>query len=275
MATNNGQQYLESLKKFHPTAYILGEKVEKPHEHPLISHMVARVAKTFDLAQDPVGREHLVAYSKLINADSSRFIKFYESKEDLLAKIEMLKFLSQNIGTCFMRCTGMDAMNAVGIEAYNCDQKYKTNYTERFHTFVGEMQKNDYVVFSGVTDVKGDRSLRPSQQKDPDVYLRVVDRNKDGIVVKGAKIHQTGSLCAHWGLIVPTREMREDDKDWSVCLPAGGRSGYHSRLRSGHTGSAGARRLRLRQCPLQQICPDGDLRQRLRALEIRVSERRV
>jgi len=112
----------------------------------------------------------------------------------------------------------MDAINSVGIEAYNCDQKYGTNYWERLLNFVKHVQKNDLVVFSGVTDVKGDRALRPSQQKDPDMYLHVVDKNNDGIVVKGAKIHQTGSLCAHWGLIVPTREMREPDKDYAVCF---------------------------------------------------------
>jgi len=80
------------------------------------------------------------------------------------------------------------------------------------------MQKNDFVVFSGVTDVKGDRTLRPSQQTDPDMYLHVVDKNKDGIIVRGAKIHQTGSMCAHWALIVPTRNMREDDKDYAVSF---------------------------------------------------------
>ncbi|GAI05741.1 unnamed protein product, partial [marine sediment metagenome] len=129
-----------------------------------------------------------------------------------------LKFLTQRIGTCFMRCTGMDAINAVGIEVYNCDQKYGTNYWERLLNFVKQMQQNDFTVFSGVTDVKGDRSLRPSEQKDPDQYLHVVDKSNDGIVVRGAKIHQTGSLCAHWGLIVPTREMREPDKDYAVCF---------------------------------------------------------
>jgi 4-hydroxybutyryl-CoA dehydratase/vinylacetyl-CoA-Delta-isomerase len=66
--------------------------------------------------------------------------------------------------------------------------------------------------------VKGDRSLRPSQQKDPDLYLHVVDKDKNGIIVRGAKIHQTGSICAHWGLIVPAREMREADKDYAVCF---------------------------------------------------------
>jgi 4-hydroxybutyryl-CoA dehydratase/vinylacetyl-CoA-Delta-isomerase len=218
MAVKTAEQYYDSLKDLHPTTYILGEKVEDPYQHPLIKHMLAGVAKTYDLAHDPEGRKHLVAESTLIGEEVSRFVKFYQSRDDLLAKVRMLKFLTQRIGTCFMRCTGMDAMNSVGIEAYNCDKKYGTNYYERLLNLVKQAQKNDLVVFSGVTDVKGDRSLRPSEQKDPDMYLHVVDKDNGGIVVRGAKIHQTGSLCAHWGLIVPTREMREADKDYAVCF---------------------------------------------------------
>jgi len=218
MALKTVKQYYESLKDLHPTAYILGEKVENVHEHPLIKHMTAAVAKTYELENDPEGKKYLVAESDIIGEEVSRFVKFYKSPDDLLAKVRMLKFLAQRTGTCFMRCTGMDAINSVGIEAYNCDQKYGTNYYERLLNFIKDVQKNDFAVFSGVTDVKGDRSLRPSQQKDPDMYLHVVDKNNDGIVVRGAKIHQTGSLCAHWGLIVPTREMREADKDYAVCF---------------------------------------------------------
>ena len=218
MSVKTSAQYYDSLKKMTPTAYILGEKVDAPYAHPLIKHMVAGVAKTYELANDPVGREHLVAQSDLIGEDVSRFVKFYKSPDDLLKKVKMLKYLSQNIGTCYMRCTGMDAINATGIGTYNCDQKHGTDYHRRFVDFVKNMQKNDFTVFSGVTDVKGDRSLRPSQQKDPDAYLHVVDKNKEGITVRGAKIHQTGCLCAHWGLIVPTREMREADKDYAVSF---------------------------------------------------------
>lgn len=218
MALKTKGQYYQSLQKLHPTTYILGQKVDNPYEHPLIKPMVAGVAKTYDLAREPEGRKYLVAKSKLVSEEVTRFVKFYESPDDLLAKVRMLKFLAQRIGTCFMRCTGMDAINAVAIEVYNCDQKYVTNYWKRLLNFVKHMQKNDLVVFSGVTDVKGDRSRRPSQQKDPDMYLHVVDKNNDGIVVRGAKIHQTGSLCAHWGLIVPTREMHESDKEYAVCF---------------------------------------------------------
>jgi 4-hydroxybutyryl-CoA dehydratase / vinylacetyl-CoA-Delta-isomerase len=218
MAIKTAQQYMESLKKLHPTAYILGEKVENVHEHPLISHMTSAVARTYEMENDPEGRNFVVTKSDLIDEDVSRFVKFYKSPDDLLAKVRMLKYIAQRIGGCFMRCTGMDALSSVGIEAYNCDKKHGTQYYERLVNFVKMVQKNDDVVFSGVTDVKGDRALRPSEQKDPDMYLRVVDKNKDGIIVRGAKIHQTGSLCSHWGLIVPAREMKEADKDYAVCF---------------------------------------------------------
>lgn len=218
MTLKTAKQYYKSLKDLHPTAYILGEKVENVHQHPLIKHMTAAVAKTYEMENDAEGKKHLVTKSDLTGEEVSRFVKFYKSPDDLLAKVRMLKFLAQRIGGCFMRCTGMDAISSVGIEVYNCDRKYGTRYWERLQNFIKQVQKEDLVVFSGVTDVKGDRSLRPSEQKDPDMYLHVVDRNNDGIVVRGAKIHQTGSLCAHWGLIVPTREMREDDKDYAVCF---------------------------------------------------------
>jgi len=218
VAIKTVEQYYESLKDLHPTAYILGEKVENVHEHPLIRYMTAAVAKTYELENNPEGKKYLVAESDLTGEEVSRFVKLYKSPDDLLMKVRMLKFLAQSIGGCYMRCTGMDAISSVGVEVYNCDQKYGTNYWPRLLDFIRHLQKNDLVLFSGVTDVKGDRSLRPSQQKDPDMYLHVVDRNNDGIVVRGAKIHQTGSLCAHWGIVVPTREMREADKDYAVCF---------------------------------------------------------
>ena len=218
MAVKTVEEYYDSLRDLHPTAYILGEKIENPQEHPLVKHMVAGVAETYKLAHDPEGKQHLVARSDLIGEEVSRFTKFYTSRDDLLAKVKMLKFLTQRIGTCFMRCTGMDAMNSVGIETYNCDQKYGTNYHERLVNFVKNIQQSDSVVVSGVTDVKGDRSKRPSQQADPDMYLHIVDKDNKGIVVRGAKVHQTGSLCAHWALIVPTRTMQEADKDYAVSF---------------------------------------------------------
>ncbi len=218
MAVKTAEQYYNSLRQLNPIAYVLGEKVSNVIDHPLIRGQVAGVAQTYALAHDPEGKELLVAESELVGEKVNRFVKFYQSVDDLVTKVKMLRYLSQRTGTCYMRCSGMDAINATGVVTCEVDQKHGTSYHQKFLEWLKTIQQNDRVVWSGLTDVKGDRSLRPSAQADPDMYLHVVDRTKDGIVVRGAKIHQSGSLCAHEGLILPTREMREGDKDYAVCF---------------------------------------------------------
>ncbi len=229
MALKTVQQYYDSLRQVRHTAYILGEKVDDFIDHPLIRGQMAAVAQTYALAQDPEGKKLLVADSKVIGGKVNRFLHLYESIDDLITKIKMLKFLSQRTGTCYMRCTGMDSLNAAVATTYEVDKKYGTPYRERLMKYLKYVQENDFVVSSGVTDVKGDRSLRPSAQPDPDMYLHVVDRSKEGIVVRGAKIHQTGSLCAHEILILPSREMRESDRDYAVsfAMPSGTKGIIH------------------------------------------------
>ena len=80
------------------------------------------------------------------------------------------------------------------------------------------MQDNDLTVDGAMTDPKGDRSKAPSQQADPDMYVHVVERRSDGIVVGGAKCHQTGSINSHWHIFMPTISMGEAYKDWAVSF---------------------------------------------------------
>ena len=68
------------------------------------------------------------------------------------------------------------------------------------------------------TDPKGDRSKAPHLQEDPDLFLRVVERRPDGIVVRGAKVHQTGVCNSHEIIVMPTISMGPDDKDYAVSF---------------------------------------------------------
>ncbi|MEM0362795.1 MAG: 4-hydroxyphenylacetate 3-hydroxylase N-terminal domain-containing protein, partial [Sulfolobaceae archaeon] len=78
--------------------------------------------------------------------------------------------------------------------------------------------KEDLTIATAQTDVKGDRSKRPSEQKDPDMYVRIVDVKSDGIVVRGAKAHTTQSAVSDEIIVIPTRAMRENDKDYAVAF---------------------------------------------------------
>jgi 4-hydroxybutyryl-CoA dehydratase/vinylacetyl-CoA-Delta-isomerase len=112
----------------------------------------------------------------------------------------------------------MDAFNAVFSTTFEIDEKCGTEYHKRFTEFLKMVQKEDLVVDGAMTDPKGDRGLPPHLQKDPDLFVRIVERREDGIVVCGAKAHQTGSINSHEHLIMPTMTMTEDDKDYAVSF---------------------------------------------------------
>ncbi len=101
---------------------------------------------------------------------------------------------------------------------YETDQKYGTNYHQRFRDYLKYVQDNDFMVTAGVMDPKGDRSKRPSKQADPDLYLRVVEERKDGIIVRGAKAHQTGGTNAHELFVIPCRNMTKEEENYAVSF---------------------------------------------------------
>jgi 4-hydroxybutyryl-CoA dehydratase/vinylacetyl-CoA-Delta-isomerase len=112
----------------------------------------------------------------------------------------------------------MDALNALSIVTFNIDEKYGTEYYGRFVKYLEYVQENDLTCDGAMTDPKGDRSLPPHRQPDPDQYVHVVEEKKEGIVVRGAKAHQTGAVNSHEVIVMPTIAMREEDRDYAISF---------------------------------------------------------
>jgi 4-hydroxybutyryl-CoA dehydratase/vinylacetyl-CoA-Delta-isomerase len=176
------------------------------------------VRATYDLAQKPEYEDLMTAVDPDTGKRVNRFAHIHRGTEDLIKKVKMQRLLGQKTAACFQRCVGMDAFNAVYSTAYETDKKCGTNYFENFKKFMRHVQDNDLTVDGAMTDPKGDRSLAPHQQPDPDMYLRVVERRPDGIVVRGAKAHQTGILNSHEVIVMPTVAMSPADKDYAVSF---------------------------------------------------------
>ena len=206
--------YLDSLKNRKLTIYLMGELVEDPLTHPIIKPSIEAMAETYALAErEP---ELASAISPYTNEPINRFLHIAENNQDLYLQNQMQRKLGQLTGTCFQRCVGMDAFNALHSVTYEIDEKYKTDYHKKFISFLTKMHESNLVIGGAMTDVKGDRSKPPHQQADQDLYLRVVKRDKKGVYVSGAKAHQTGCLNSHWMVIMPTLRLTEDDKDYAI-----------------------------------------------------------
>ena len=215
MALMTGEQYVESMRKMKLNVYMFGEKVENVVDNPILRPSLNSVKATYDLAQMPE-YEDLMTVTLDDGRKVNRFTNIHRNATDLVNKVKMQRLCGQKTAACFQRCVGMDAFNAEWSTTYEIDKKYGTHYHENFKKFVKYVQDADLTVDGAMTDPKGDRGLAPHAQADPDLYLHIVERRADGIVVKGAKAHQTGIINSQEVIVMPTIAMGPDDKDYAV-----------------------------------------------------------
>ncbi len=217
MALMTGEEYVESMRKLKLNIYMFGEKIENPIDHPILRPSLNSVKATYDLAQLPE-YEDLMTVTLDDGRKINRFANIHRSTDDLIKKVKMQRLCGQKTAACFQRCVGMDAFNAEWSTTYEIDAKYGTSYHENFKKYLRMVQDKDLTVDGAMTDPKGDRGLAPHAQPDPDMYLRVVERRDDGIVVRGAKAHQTGIINSQEVIVMPTVAMGPDDKDYAVSF---------------------------------------------------------
>jgi 4-hydroxybutyryl-CoA dehydratase/vinylacetyl-CoA-Delta-isomerase len=192
----------------------MGERVNDTVDHPVIRPSINAVARTYELAEtDP---ELATAVSPFTHERVNRFLHIARSAEDVVKQNEMQRRLGQLTGTCFQRCVGMDALNSLHSVTFEMDKEHGTSYHDRFTAFIADMQNANLVIGGAMTDVKGDRSLAPHEQADPDLFVHVSKRTDDGVYISGAKAHQTGCLNSHWLLVMPTMRLSEKDKDFAI-----------------------------------------------------------
>lgn len=213
-----GEQYVESIRKMNMEIYMFGERVTSAVDNPILRPSLNSVKATYEYAEKPEYADLMTATSHITGEKINRFTHIHQSTEDLTKKVKMQRLLGQKTASCFQRCVGMDAFNALFSTTFEIDKKYNTQYHRNFLEFLKKAQKEDWTVDGAMTDPKGDRALAPSAQEDPDLYLHVVERRPDGIVVRGAKAHQTGICNSHQVIVMPTIAMRPEDKDYAVSF---------------------------------------------------------
>ena len=218
MSLKTGKEYIASIESLGLEAHVLGEQTADLTRHPLIAPSLRAVAVTYDCAHASESRSLFRVYSPLVKDEVNRFTHLHQSPQDLMDKVIMQRRCGNMTACCFQRCVGMDAANAVFSVTYECDQAHGTNYHQRFREYWSRIQREDLVVDGAMTDPKGDRGRRPSEQADPDLYLRVVERRRGGVIVRGAKFHQTGMVNSHGIVVMPTVSMRPGEEDWAICF---------------------------------------------------------
>ncbi len=212
MGLSTADEYRDSLRDGR-TLWYRGRRVPDILEEPDLRVAVDHAALDYEVGHDPLYRDLAVAKDPDSGSEYSAYYAIPHSSEDLLARSRLIETVTGLGGTMvtLVKEIGSDAL-------FGLLRVLEGEARERAVAFYEHCRDGDLSVAVAQTDVKGDRSLPPHAQADPDLYVHVVEERADGIVVRGAKCHTSISANAHEIIVLPTRAMGPDDADYAVSF---------------------------------------------------------
>jgi len=218
MALMTPEQFEESLKGIKPKVFMNGKRVENILENRNTRTVIEANKASYEWALDPKYKDIMTCYSPLIDDVVNRYTYVSASTEDLEKKANAGTFTAEMLGTCIYRCVGYDAFHSLAATTWEMDKDLGTKYNPRFLEYLKMVQTKDLSVAGALTEPRGSRSKKTLDWKDPYLSLKIVDKNDDGIVVRGAKINISGAYASHEMVVMPQAAHFKGEEDYAVAF---------------------------------------------------------
>ncbi len=217
MAVQSRAGYLASLKRLRPNIYKFGERIEDVTTHPATRRVVESHARAYDSAREPSLAPLFTATSALSGEKILRHNSLMQSAEDVICNSRLKREMYHLTGTCTgALCAGWNALNTMWAVTAEIDQTLGTDYHGRLEKWARIAEREGWAVSGALTDAKGNRGLKASQQPDPDSNLRVAEVREKGIVLRGAKAMICGVAACNEIFLLPGTAYGEAEKDFAV-----------------------------------------------------------
>ena len=218
MGVKTRAEYLRSLQELRPNVYKFGKLITDVTLDPATRRTVESHARAFDAARDPVLKDLFTTTSSLTGDKILRFNSLMTTPEDVINNARFKRACYRMTGTCTGGlCVGWNAANVMWAVTHDIDRDTGTDYHKRLKLWLTGVQQDGLVVAGALTDAKGNRSLKPSQQPDPDSNLRIVEVREDGIVISGAKVMICGVAASNEIFVLPGSIYGESDSAFAVA----------------------------------------------------------
>jgi len=212
------EDYLAALRALRPNIYKFGELIEDVTTHPATRRTVESHALNYDAANDPELADIYTTTSIFSGERVLRWNSMMQSSADLIGNMRMKRQNYRRTGSCTGAvCVGWNAMNVMWAVCSEMDQEHGTDYQARLKKWILSAEERGITVAGALTDAKGNRSLKPSEQPDPDTNLRIVEDREDGIVIRGAKLMICGTAASQEIFLLPGGIYGSADTDYAIA----------------------------------------------------------
>jgi 4-hydroxybutyryl-CoA dehydratase/vinylacetyl-CoA-Delta-isomerase len=218
MAIKTREDYLAEIRSLRPNVYKFSELITDVTTHPATKRTVESHCRAFDASNDPEFKDLYTTTSIFTGEKIHRWNSMMQSSDDVIDNMHIKRQNYRRTGSCTGAvCVGWNAQNVMWAITHDMDKEHGTNYQERLKNWILTAQEKGLTVAGALTDPKGDRSLRPSQQPNPDANLRIVDVKDDGIVIRGAKTMICGTAASQEIFLLPGGVYGEEDQDYALA----------------------------------------------------------
>ncbi|MEK5175371.1 4-hydroxyphenylacetate 3-monooxygenase, oxygenase component [Heyndrickxia sp. FSL W8-0496] len=212
MPAKTGKQYIERLQKANNNVYIHGERVKDVTAHPAFKNVIQSMAKLYDLQYEKADK---MLYTSPSSGEQVG-MTFLQPKsiDDLIARREAITEWAKVSGGMMGRSP--DYLNAEVMAmgaAYDFFSEGDPNLVENAKNYYEYARENDISLTHTLIHPQVNRAKAQHEQKDANVALHLVEKNKDGIIVDGIRLLATQGGITDEILVFPSTVKKAGELD--------------------------------------------------------------
>lgn len=190
MPARTGQQYLKALDNAKNNVWIHGERVEQVSAHPAFKGIVESMVHLYDLQYQ---KPDTMLYTSPTTGDPVG-LSFIEpkTKEDLVRRREMMYEWARTSGGMMGRSP--DYLNT-SIMSFGTASSFFAQadplFGENARKYYEYCRENDISLTHTLIHPQANRAKNQAEQKDPYLSARIVEKNSEGIVIRGCRLLAT------------------------------------------------------------------------------------
>ncbi len=215
--TKSGQDHISSLRDGRQL-FIDGTLVEDVSTHPAFRNVTASIGRMFEFANQPQNAD-LMTFETSEGKRANRIWELPESYEELKKRRAGLEawtslhagFMGRapdHVASCI---SGM----YMGLDVF---EAYNPKFAGNLANYYRYARDNDLYLTYVIINPQADRSKAASEQVDPYLTAGVVDRDAEGLTIRGAKMLATGGVVANEVFVSTIQPMRDGDENYAVSF---------------------------------------------------------
>jgi 4-hydroxyphenylacetate 3-monooxygenase len=215
--TKSGKEHLASIRDGR-TIFVDGTRVEDVTAHKAYRNVAQSVAGLFDFANDPANRA-LMTFETETGTNANRIWQLPKSYAELVERRRALEAWTALHGGFLGRAPDHVASCISGLRmGLNVFEGYDPSRAAALEAYYRHARDNDLYLTYVIINPQADRSKNAAEQADPYLTAGVVDRDAEGITIRGAKMLATGGVVANEVFVTSIQPLQPGEERYALSF---------------------------------------------------------